>query len=183
MGKKVNQEKLLAKIAALTGSDAQELKEKAEKSNLYSHDEMVFESQAVINYFKAKILKRPPVRKQGETLLSYTSRVNEYEASVREWKVRDCLGCSMPFAYAYSYEGVAYCSLDCMDAELRKIGLKVTRGRDLRKRWGLYHPAIVPSEAYENLKKLYPWAFEENDSATQQPSSTSEFGMNDADVG
>ena len=183
MAKKVNQEKLLAKIAALTGSDATELKEKADKSNLYSHDEMVFESQSVINFFRARILRRPPTRKQGETLLSFNARLLEYEAAAYEWKTRECEGCQMPFAYAYTYEGVKFCSLDCMDAELRKIGLKVTRGRDLRKRWGLFHPAIVPSEAYSNLKRLYPWAFEQSEPEFQQPSSMPSSEMPDADVG
>lgn len=183
MAKKVNQEKLLAKIAALTGSDATELKEKADKSNLYSHDEMVFESQSVINFFKARILRRPPTRKQGETLLSFNARLLEYEAAANEWKIRDCEGCHMPFAYAYTYEGVKFCSLDCMDAELRKIGLKVTRGRDLRKRWGLFHPAIVPSEAYDNLKRLYPWAFEQDEPESPQPSLEPSSEMLDADVG
>lgn len=154
MAKKVDQAKLLAKIAALTGSDATELKKASEQGNLYSHEEMVFESQSVVNYYRAVIARRPPVRKQGESLLSFTKRQNEYENARNEWKTRICEGCELPFAYAYSYEGVKFCSLDCLDSELRKIGLKVTRGRNLKQRWGYLYPAIVPSSAFEILKEM-----------------------------
>lgn len=190
MGKKVNQDKLLAKIAALTNSDATELKKAAEKGNLYSFEEQVFESQSVINFYRTVILPRAPIKRQGETELAFLSRVNEYEKARNEWKYRICAGCDLPFAYAYTYEGVKYCSLDCLDAELRKIGLKVTRGRELQKRWGRYHPAIVPSSALAELKTLYPSELGDTiplehrgSLAFEQPSSASEYEMPDADVG
>lgn len=172
MAKKTNMNKLLAKIAAVTQSDVGELKEKHEQGNLYSHEEQVFESQSVINFYRAVIARRPPEKKQGESQLSFISRMNEYEKARNEWRIRTCEGCNNTFAYAYSYEGVKFCSLDCMDAELRKIGLQVTRGRDLRKRWGLYHPAIVPSSALEELKRLYPQEVE-TFAGEQQPSEKS----------
>lgn len=188
MAKKANMEKLLAKIAKVTNTDAEELKEKQEQGNLYSYEESLFEAQSVINYYKARIARRPPTRKQGESLLAFTQRQLDYEKATNEWKVRVCEGCHNEFVYAYTYEGVKYCSLDCLDAELKKIGLQVTRGRDLLKRWGYFHPAIVPSSAYAILKKMEEtatqqcWEEGQTSSEVLQPSSEPSSENDDADV-
>lgn len=155
MARRVNQEKLLAKIAAVTGANLEELKEVASKK-LHSHDEAVMEVQSVINFYKARVQPRPPEKRQGESELAFAGRQAEFQNKWNEWRIRTCEGCNQEFAYAYTYEGVKFCSLDCLDDELRKIGLKVTYGRDLMRRWGRYHPAIVPSSAFRTLKSLHP---------------------------
>lgn len=156
MARKVNMEKLLAKIAKHTQTDVTELKAAAKESkDLYSHEERVFQKQAIINFFTNYIAPEKPVSRQGESKVAFSKRLAEYERKRAEWRIRTCKGCKLEFAYAYSYDGVAYCSLECLDEALRKIGLELTVGRDLKKRWGLHHPAIVPASAFETLRNLY----------------------------
>lgn len=156
MSRKVNMAKLMEKIAAITQSDAAELAKQAEETkDLYSHDEAVMQRQAVINFFSTYIAPEEPRQKPGEHKVTYAKRVAAYNNARNEWKFRDCLGCGQRFVYAYTYAGVSHCSLECLDASLRKIGLKVTVGRDLKRRWGLHHPAIVPANALETLERLY----------------------------
>lgn len=144
MGKR--EDKMWAKIAALTGQDTDTLRRIDKTSNLYSHTEQVLELQSVINFYKCRIkLEREP----KETDIEFQLRYNH-------WKFRTCKYCNSEFVYDYHYEGVAYCSLDCLDAELHKIGLQVTRGRDLMKRWGVFHPAIVSAPALEALRERFP---------------------------
>lgn len=156
MARTVNMDNLLAKIAALPGveSSAEELKEASQKGNLYSYEEKVFESQSVINFYRTRIQAKPPTKKPNESEIAFAKRQKEFEKAYNEWRFRICEGCGLEFCYAYTYEGVKFCSLDCLDSELRKIGLQVTRGRDLRLRWGLHHPAVVPSSALEKLRLL-----------------------------
>lgn len=155
MSRKVNQDKLLAKIAALTGTDATELKEKAKVDNLYSFEEAVMQKQSVINFFRSRYLMEEPRLRPNETKVSFAKRQAEWQAAYNEWKIRKCEGCGLDFAYAYTYDGVSHCSLECLDTTLRKIGLSVTPNRDLKKRWGLHHPAIVPADALETLRQIY----------------------------
>lgn len=147
VGRRINQEKLLAKIAKITGADIKELEQ---VKTLYSFDESVLEAQSVINFYRTRV--QPMANKdQGsnETKLEYAKRVSDYNKAFDEWRFRTCKNCNLTFAYAYNYEGVKFCSLDCLDSELRKIGLRVTYGRDLKKRWGRYYPAIIPSNVLE----------------------------------
>ena len=180
MARKTDMSKLLQKIAKVTQSDPEELAKKAEQGSLYSFEEQVLESQSVINFYRARIARRPPTRKQGESLLSFTSRQVEYEKAANEWRIRTCEGCKLEFAYAFSYEGVKFCSLDCLDSELRKMGLKVTRGRDMVKRWGLLHPAIVPASAYAMLKQREAEIYSESSEETPEPSYTPSVSQHDA---
>lgn len=142
MGKR--QDNLLAKIAALTGKSFEEIKEVATPP-LLSHEESVYEAQAVLNFFYARV---QPTQRAKET-------DKQFEARYHEWRFKTCKECNLEFAYAYTYEGVAYCSLDCLDASLRKVGLQVTRGRDLRKRWGQYVPAVVSASALATMRSAY----------------------------
>lgn len=149
------QEKLLAAIANITGSNLEDITKAANDSTLYSKEESYYEGQAVLNFFKARI--KPYVEK-GESIV-------EFDKRYKEWRIKTCEGCGEQFAYALNYDGVTFCSLDCLDAGLNKIGLQITRGRDMKKRWGyFFHPAVVPSSAFNNLKNIYadsaPGAFE-----------------------
>lgn len=154
MSRKVNKNKLLEKIAAFTGMDIEETKEKAKQ--LYSYEESILEAQSVLNYYEARIQPRQRAKESDA----------DYEKRYNEWKIRKCAECNLEFAYAYSVEGVKYCSLDCLDGALRKIGLQVTYGRPLKLRWGLRVPAIVPSSAFGILQSL-----EEQQHLSSQPSS------------
>ncbi len=139
-------EKILAGIAAKNNTTPEELRESnGINSNLTYVDQML-EAQSTLNFYIARI---QPLMEKGEAPFKFDKRF-------REWRFRTCEGCEEEFAYAYAYDGVKFCSLDCLDEALQKIGLKLTVGRDLKKRWGPhYHPAIVPSSALSALKTVY----------------------------
>lgn len=146
------QENLLAKIAEALGKNVEEIKEKA--APLYSYEEEVYQRQAIINFFEARV--QPTRRMIKENGKSRQETDAEFEARYKEWNFKKCKHCTEIFAYAYTYDGVAYCSLECVDAELKKIGLELTRGRDTKRRWGNHHPAIVPPSALEALQNAFP---------------------------
>lgn len=149
---KKRQENLLAKIAAQLGKDLDEVVEAA--LPLYSHEEEIMERQAIINFFKARVRpQKITVTVNGKTRLETDA---EFEKRYNEWRFKECKLCGSIFAYAYSYDGVGYCSLDCLDKELAKIGLSITRDRDIKKRWGPTRPAIVSASALESLQVAYP---------------------------
>lgn len=133
------QENLLSKIAALLEKPVEEIKE---ARALYTEEEAALEAQSVLNFYE---WRKRLIREKGET-----DRV--WEARNRVWKYKTCKGCEETFAYSYHYDGVAYCSLDCLQGALKKIGLQVTYGQPLMKRWGLRYPGIVPSSALKSLE-------------------------------
>lgn len=148
-------EKALARFAAATGANTEELKPGLEEA-LYTDEDHMYEGQSVLNFFTFRIKPILEGKKPGETEIKYRVRKEEWERAYHEWKIRRCEGCQEDFAYALNYEGVKYCSLYCLDKALKDIGLQVTRGRDIRKRWGVQqHPAIVPSSAFQALKETY----------------------------
>jgi hypothetical protein len=138
------QENMLAKIAAALGKDVQEIKEAA--APLYTTEARVYQEQAIYNFFTVRI---KPERRSKETDA-------EFDARYKEWRFKICEECDTRFAYAYSYDGVKFCSLECVDAALRKIGLQVTPNRDTKKRYGNQHPAIVPASALLALETAFP---------------------------
>ena len=149
--------KILGKMAEVSGTDISTLQESV--MPLYSPESAMYQGQSIINFFKARIQPRLEKGESGDA----------FDARYREWRIKDCESCSAKFAYAFAYDGVKYCSLECLDDGLRKIGLAVTRDRELTRRWGNhYHPAIVPAHAFEALQELYservPEAFEPDDS-------------------
>lgn len=149
-------ERALASFATTAGLDADKLKEDVNVSALYTDEDNMYEGQAVMNFFVYRIKPILEGKKPGETDGKFKLRKEDWEKAFNEWRIRDCKGCEQTFAYALTYEGVAYCSLYCLDKDLNKIGLQVTRGRDLKKRWGVqHHPAIVPSSAFQSLKEIY----------------------------
>jgi hypothetical protein len=149
---KKRQENLLAKIAQHLGKDLEEVKEAA--LPLYSYEEEVMERQSIINFFKARVRpERQRITVNGKSRLETDA---EFEKRYNEWRFKECRNCNRMFAYAYSYDGVAFCSLDCLDEDLKKMGLELTRNRDVKKRWGLTRPAVVPAPVLELLQDAYP---------------------------
>lgn len=135
-------EKLLAQMAKVNGTTVEDLKAEAE---IYSTEDYAYEMQSVLNFFEARIQPRIEAK---ETPVAFDKRY-------REWRVKICKGCGEEFAYAYHYDGVGSCSLECLEKALNAIGIKFSRHHDLRRRWGQMHPAIVPATALAALKTLY----------------------------
>jgi len=146
MAKKMSkrEENLLAKIAAQLGTNLDEIKEAAQP--LYTAEATILEAQSIYNFYLARIRPEQGV-KESKT---------DFERRYREWQFKICRRCDREFAYAYHYEGVSFCSLECVDAQLKSIGMELTRGRDVRLRWGQKHPAIVNADALETLRSVYP---------------------------
>lgn len=136
---------MLEGMGTILGKEATEIQE--EVNTLYDDETSYYEGQAVLNFYKARI----------EPRLGKDEFPSDFDKRYREWRIKTCETCEEEFAYAFHYDGVKFCSLECLDSALHKIGLKVTRGRDLKKRWGIFfHPAVVPSTALGYLKELYP---------------------------
>lgn len=142
MGKR--DENLLAKIAAQLGKNLEEIKEAAQP--LYTAEATILEAQSAFNFYEARVR---PEQGMKETK-------TDFEKRYREWQFKLCRRCDREFAYAYHYEGVAFCSLECVDAALQEIGMILTRGRDVRLRWGQKHPAIVGPDALTTIRAAYP---------------------------
>lgn len=147
--KKTDQNKLakiLEGFAKHSGTTvtAEELQEQIKP--LYSQESTMYIGQAVLNFYTARI--QPRIEK-GE-------KEPAFDARYREWRIKKCKHCHEEFAYAWSYDGVSYCRMECLQAALNEIGITLTRDRDLTLRWGIYsHPAIVPSDALAVLKEQY----------------------------
>lgn len=137
------QENLLAKIAEALGKDITEITEAA--APLYTTEARILQGQAIHNFFTARV---KPEKRLKETDAQFQARYNE-------WQFKVCESCNLDFAYAYSYDGVKFCSLECLDAALRKMGLQVTPNRDVKMRWGMNHPAIVPASVLAELRTAY----------------------------
>lgn len=138
-------EEILAAQAKSQGVSEEELKQAYGIDTLYSTEEAVYEAQAVLNFFRHRI---KPEMKKGET-------EQQFDARYREWRFKVCDGCKEEFAYAYHYDGVKYCSLDCLEKALAEEGIRLTRNRPLELRWGrTAYPAIVSSSALKTLKSL-----------------------------
>jgi hypothetical protein len=136
------QDNLLAKIANLLEKPVEEIHE---ARALYTEEEAALEAMSVLNYYH---WRKRLVREKGET-----DRV--WEARNKVWQYKECEGCHQTFAYSYHYDGVKYCSLDCLQVGLKEIGLQVTYGKPLMKRWGLTYPGIVPSSALQALEASF----------------------------
>lgn len=154
MGKR--QDNLLAKIAALTGKSFEEVKEVA--APLSSEEENAYEAQSVLNFFEARIKPRQELKEKDA----------DYERRFKEWQFKTCKQCKEEFAYAYTYDGVAYCSFSCIEASLKEIGIVFSRHDDSKRRWSFHRPAIVSSEALQTLRS----AFEDSAGAYDVPVSS-----------
>lgn len=146
--KKTDQNKLAKILAGFAKHDetvkVEELQEAIKP--LYSQESTMYIGQSVLNFFAARI---KPRLEKGE-------KEPAFDARYREWRIKNCKTCGEEFAYAWSYDGVANCSMECLEKALNNIGVSLTRDRDLRLRWGVYsHPAIVPAAALKALKETY----------------------------
>ena len=145
MGKR--QDNLLAKIAALVSeSSGEEVSTEAVKDmrSLYTEEEAMLEAQSVESYYH---WRKHLVREKGES-------DRAWEARQRIWQYKTCSECKNRFAYAYHYDGVKYCSLDCMVSGLKKLGIQFHPGRPMQKRYGYQKPSVVPSAALEAVESL-----------------------------
>lgn len=152
-------EKLLATLAKVNGTSVDSMKEEVDYNSLVTEEDSFYEGQAVYNFFKARVSPRLEPKEAPE----------DFDRRYREWRMKQCEECGETFAYALNYDGVKFCSITCLDAALKKIGLQVTRGRDLKKRWGaFFHPAIVPASAFAVLQAAYGDAFPESFDPSQR---------------
>jgi hypothetical protein len=135
------EENLLSKIAALLEKPVEEIKE---ARALYTEEEAILESHSVLNFYQ---WRKRLIREKGES-----DRI--WEARQKAWQYKTCKGCKERFAYSYHYDGVAYCSLDCLATGLKEIGLTVRYGQPLMYRWGISYPGIVPSSALKSVESL-----------------------------
>lgn len=146
-------ESLMEKIAKQLNQDVNEVKELA-KPDLYTVEDKMLQGQSIINYYRSVVAAKEPTQGASESKLDFQKRLSAWHAARNEWRYRECEGCNLRFAYAYHYEGVKYCTLECLETGLRKIGIEVTPGKPPEKRWGLIHPAVVPASALTALQSL-----------------------------
>lgn len=147
--KKTDQNKLakiLAGFAKHSGTEVTPEQLEEQIKPLYSQESQMYIGQACLNFFAARI---QPRLEKGE-------KETVFDARYREWRIKNCKKCGEEFAYAWSYDGVSYCSHECLEESLRDIGITMQRDRDLKLRYGPYsHPAIVPAAAFAVLKEQY----------------------------
>ena len=133
------EENLLLKIANLLEKPVEEIKE---VKGLYTEEEAILEAQSVLNFYD---WRRNLARDPKET-------DRQYEARLRVWQYKECEECHGRFAYSYHYDGVKFCSLDCLQSALKKLGIQFHPGRPLNLRWGYRYPGIVPSSALSAIE-------------------------------
>jgi hypothetical protein len=136
--------KLMQQFSQVNGTPLQELQKKVETS-LYSDEELMYEAQSVLNFYEARI--RPYLEK-GE-------KPENFDKRYREWRIRVCKACGEEFAYAWTFDGVSCCSLECQETELAKIGLRFSWHKNFKRRYGYTFPAIVPSSALATLRTAF----------------------------
>lgn len=79
----------------------------------------------------------------------------------KDFRTETCRMCNQEFAYAYYLSAVKCCSIPCMSARLREMGLSWDPSAPLERRWGRFVPAIVPPVPYEIIKEQTPLHEEE----------------------
>lgn len=142
MPRKQTTEDLLNKIASNLGMTKEEA---MEESDLTTFEDKMIEGQSVLDYYT---WRRSLTKKPKETDDQFNKRLDQ-------WKYKQCKSCKETFAYNFHYDGVAYCSLMCLDQALRDIGLVFHYNRDLNKRWGYTHPSIINSQVLKLVEQLF----------------------------
>ncbi len=138
--------KLMEAFAKANGTEVNHEEIQEQIKPLYSPESTMYIGQAILNFFAARIQPR----------LEKSEAEAKFDARYREWRIKNCKTCGEEFAYAWSFDGVANCSMECLEKALHDIGLTLTRDRDLKLRYGPYsHPAIVPAAALKELKDQY----------------------------
>lgn len=97
-----------------------------------------------------------PLEDQEALMWQAQSVLNYFKSRGQGFKERPCKWCGCVFAYAYSFEGVGYCSIQCASRALQEIGIQWQPGKPLSERWGQYVPAVVPSQVLEILEARDP---------------------------
>lgn len=121
-------EKALREMAEFLGVTIESLREQLPPENkLETEEDLLKEAQSVVYYFRAR----------GKGFIE-----------------KQCMSCGELFTYQHTYEGVQYCSIPCMDAALREIGLQWNPGKPARQRWGRYIPAVVPPQALKEVQEV-----------------------------
>lgn len=144
-------QKILAGFAKVNSNSEEEVTQTLETLQqqvkpLYSNESAAYIGQSILNFYAARI---QPRLEKGEKEVAFDARY-------REWRIRICATCGEEFAYAWNYDGVKNCSMECLEKALAAIGLTMTRDRDLSLRYSIYsHPAIVPASAFGVLKETY----------------------------
>jgi hypothetical protein len=135
------EDNLMAKIAAMLEKPVEEIQE---AKALYTEEEAILEAQSVLNYYEWRLgLVQGPKETDAQ-----------FDRRCHVWRYKACESCKERFAYSYHYDGVKFCSLDCLKVALNKIGIQITYNQPLRKRWGLRYPGIVPSTALSSVESL-----------------------------
>ena len=156
-------DKLMANIAKVTNTDQTVLEEAHRISTLYTQEDRAYEMQSVLNFYRARV---EPFLEKGE-------KPEDFDKRFREWRFKVCNGCGERFAYAYTFDDVGCCSLECLEKSLAKIGIIYSRHKDLTRRWGYRaHPAIVSSYALQSLEGAYPQLSFLDDETLQTPLPT-----------
>lgn len=99
-----------------------------------------------------------PEEKTEDLLWQAQSALNYFKAKGEGFTYKECKQCGETFAYAYSFEGVGYCSIRCAKLSLQAIGIEWQPGKPLAERWGRYIPAVVSPQVLELLEEQIPCA-------------------------
>lgn len=94
--------------------------------------------------------------REAASVLSYFDMHEKFKTEV-------CRSCGLEFAFSYYLTAVKCCSIPCMDASLKKIGLSWNPDAPLERRWGRYVPAIVPPVPQAIIKEQLPKSAQEAD--------------------
>lgn len=115
-------------IVELTGRDFEEVfSELKAKLPIESTDDKMAEAEAVTLYFETK----------GHNF----THIN-------------CRNCGELFAYCWNRHAIKYCSVQCADSALKKLGLKWDPTREQSLRWGSTAPIVVPAAALPHVQSL-----------------------------
>lgn len=146
---------VVAAMATIQGKTPEEIMESMGVKSQLTVEEAMYEATAVLHFFESRI----------QPLMEKDESPEQFDKRFRAWKFKDCKGCGDKFAYAWHYDGVTCCSLDCVAKVLAEQGIEFRPWRDIKRRWGpTSHPAVVPAPALKTLVQQYghdvPNAFE-----------------------
>ncbi len=97
---------------------------------------------------------KEPVEKASDLMREAQSVIYYYETRGSGFKEKECKHCGQIFAYLWNSDSINFCSLNCVAADLEKIGIKWDPAKPPAERWGKFVPAVVSPKALELLKGL-----------------------------
>lgn len=89
-----------------------------------------------------------------DRMIQAQSVVNYFESRGSGFRKLECEMCKLVFAYSYPVDTIKCCSVTCMAAKLKSIGLTWNLTKPYEQRWGKFVPAIVPPAALDFLDQL-----------------------------